>query len=769
MTTGENNEGGTLLLAALAATVFAAVRIETAWSVGWTFAQVAVYVGGAAVLWAGLQWTDAFRWNSPRWMPVAVTVWVLAPCVWEAVARRLGVGDASEILLLACLQNAALVLAAFSHRRRCQQTAVLLASFLVLFALVMGTTRAVFLLAGLYGVLVLWWLMARYWDRVAGARAAINVQRCLPVRSSVLVGTIIAVLAAGAALGGVGGTTYVLRGFLPTSGGDRWNDPYARAGVGDGDAMVAAREEAMSFGPVESELFLESDMPTLYDMFNEQYGDPPKPKGQRERAIALDSGTVKETHQQTAQTQRSGREFSTLRKQIELHRKPLADRDAPAMLYVVGRVPLHLRLETFDAFDGAVWTRTQGATDLPPPVVEKQGDRTWVAVRPNCAWPILRGTDFHAVKFINLKTVRVPSPPLLDALHIDRLDQADFFAWTNDGQIEMPGRDHIPQLTVVHLRSSGMNLEPLRAQDFVGSPVGSRGLGRSGPPEGGTASVAAATTAAAWTRDVPRGWRQVETIVARLRRGFELDGNVRAPQDCLDTIAWFLDARRGPDYLFATTAAVMLRSLGYSTRLASGFYARPERFDHRAGQTAVLAEDVHVWTEVCIDGRTWIPIEATPGYAAPRERLTWRQWAAGVARDAAGWAGRHAVLLAVCLSVALAGWFQRVAVLDALGYAAWRLAASGRAEQRVRWTIRLLEWRGWYAGRPRPREATLSSWYGEVAGRLPADTAAALQQFLRSTERILYAPPTTFPSGAGEIVSACHRVAREVTGRRLRG
>jgi protein-glutamine gamma-glutamyltransferase len=711
--------------------------LRCAWSrrgVWARLAQAAIFIAGPAALWVGLQRGPVFGPRLDAWMGVAVTGWLLLPCIWEAVSRQLGAGDAPEIIMLACLQNAALMLAAFSHRRRCQQTSVLLASFLVLFALVMGSAWAVFLLAGLYGVLVLWWLMARYWDKVSHARAAVNIQRCLPVRSSVLVGTCLVVLAAGAALGGVGGTTYVLRGFLPTSGGDRWNDPFARAGVGDGDAMVAAQEDAMSFGPVESELFLESQMPTLYDMFNEQYGDPPKLKKKNERAIALDSGNVKHAHQRIAKTQRSGREFSTLRKRGELQRKPLGDRDAPAMLYLVGETPAHLALETFDTFDGTVWKPTRRRA--PPPRslrVKHEGDKPWIDVGLSSGWPILRTSQTHAVKFINLKSNRVPAPPLLAALHIDRLDQADFFGWTADGLIEMTGREQVPQFTVVHLRSSGMNLQALRERDFTagftsaGLPRPAASLGqtrrcvtRAGGLPAGPKNSHGRETAAEWTRGVPRGWQQVEAVVGRLRSEFQVDRDARAPEDCPDAADWFLRARRGPDYLFATTAAVMLRSLGYPTRLVTGFYARPERFDRRAGQTAVLADDVHVWGEVCIDGRTWIPIEADAGLrAAPRVALTWGEWASAAVRGAAAGPSAMPPGWPCCWPLAVVGWFQRLAVLDALGYAAWRLVAAGSAERQVRWTIRLLEWRGWCCGRPRPREATLSDWYGRVAASLP--------------------------------------------------
>ena len=99
-------------------------------------------------------------------------------------------------------------------------------------------------------------------------------------------------------------------------------------------------------------------MPTLYDMFNDMYGELPKPQKEQERNIGLAPSEVKETEQRIARTERSGREFSAVRRKIERKPQPLDDRKSPAMLYVVGRVPLHLALERFDAFDGREWTHS---------------------------------------------------------------------------------------------------------------------------------------------------------------------------------------------------------------------------------------------------------------------------------------------------------------------------------------------------------------------------------------------------------------------------
>src|SRR5690606_22644437 len=108
------------------------------------------------------------------------------------------------------------------------------------------------------GINLLWLLMARYWERVQRTHAASCVKLCLPVRASVLGGVLALTILLVIVVGAAPSSAYVLTGFMPSSGGNQWSSEFARSGVGDGDAMVAAKENALSFGPVESELFLES-------------------------------------------------------------------------------------------------------------------------------------------------------------------------------------------------------------------------------------------------------------------------------------------------------------------------------------------------------------------------------------------------------------------------------------------------------------------------------------------------------------------------------
>ncbi|MFM7930897.1 MAG: transglutaminase domain-containing protein, partial [Pirellula sp.] len=73
-------------------------------------------------------------------------------------------------------------------------------------------------------------------------------------------------------------------------------------------------------------------------------------------------------------------------------------------------------------------------------------------------------------------------------------------------------------------------------------------------------------------------WNRVEAIVDGLRK-FKNDPTASAPVDCKDVVDHVLDAKRGPDYLMASAAAVMIRQLGIPCRLCTGFFASEKRFD----------------------------------------------------------------------------------------------------------------------------------------------------------------------------------------------
>ena len=96
-----------------------------------------------------------------------------------------------------------------------------------------------------------------------------------------------------------------------------------------------------------------------------------------------------------------------------------------------------------------------------------------------------------------------------------------------------------------------------------------------------------------------------------------------------DALASFLDSP-GEDAhcaYFASATVMILRHLGYPTRLVSGFFAHEPSGD---GIT-VRGRDAHAWAEVHVPQKGWVLIEATPATGLPSgdaESVSWfsRQW-----------------------------------------------------------------------------------------------------------------------------------------------
>ncbi|TWU05160.1 Transglutaminase-like superfamily protein [Symmachiella macrocystis] len=776
------SEFGTLLLATVAAIALFIPRFESTRSVSLLIVSALLSAGLPWGIWWFLREDQSPKNKLIQYAPVIITAWVLWSMLTELFSRAIGLGEAPEILMLTTLQNAGLITAAYSHWRRCQQVACLISSFLTLYVLIICSQPVVFVLAGLFGVMMLWWLMARYWERVSNTYASHRSDRCLPVRSSVLASVAGGLLLLAALFGTTGGATYVLGGFMPTSGGNSDSNDLARSGVGDGDAMVAAQEDANSFGPVESDLFLESEMPSLYDMMNEAYGEPLKPPKKRERAMGLPQGNMKITHQRTAKTERSGKEFSTVRRMVERTKSDLKDRKAPALLHVVGRVPLHLAIERFDTFNGRDWEHSNEKLNHSNLSLQRQDEKPWVQVQPAANFAIPGGLETHGVKLINLKTKRVPSPPQITAVHIDKIDLVDFYGWSTDGVVELPQRDLIPQLTVLYTQSAKVNLTSLRELDFTESfrtprqfredqqnswaAITSTTMKRhlEIPPQ----SQKAATLAAEWTKGVPRGWQQVEAIVSHLRSEFTRDSLATVPEASDDVVSHFLNAGRGPDYLFATTAAVMLRSQGYPTRLVTGFYADPQNYDRAGGQTIVLPEDVHAWAEVGVGGSKWVAIEPTPGYEPPPEVLTWKQQFAQLAAAMLSWLKANVVLLLSGGLVLFSIWYTRFTWLDWGFISLIRLWRWGHPIHRIRATLYMLEYRSWLAGLPRPATVTVRQWYLDRSEGLSEKSRNQLSFFINILERTLYAPATLQTTDRDQTAHACRNAIQHLRTPQLR-
>ena len=88
------------------------------------------------------------------------------------------------------------------------------------------------------------------------------------------------------------------------------------------------------------------------------------------------------------------------------------------------------------------------------------------------------------------------------------------------------------------------------------------------------------------------------------------DPDTPAAPEGTDFVTHFLNEGRGYCMHFATTATLMLRSMGIPARYVSGYVA-----DTVAGEWVDVPDyNAHAWVEVYLGGYGWQPVEVTPGY-----------------------------------------------------------------------------------------------------------------------------------------------------------
>ena len=98
----------------------------------------------------------------------------------------------------------------------------------------------------------------------------------------------------------------------------------------------------------------------------------------------------------------------------------------------------------------------------------------------------------------------------------------------------------------------------------------------------------------------------------RTRFGYTLDLPPTPPKD---PIANFLfERKQGHCEYFASSMAVMLRTLGIPSRVVNGF--RSDEFNDLTGNYVVRAKDAHAWVEAYFPGYGWQTFDPTPGGAA---------------------------------------------------------------------------------------------------------------------------------------------------------
>ncbi|MEX1041266.1 MAG: transglutaminase-like domain-containing protein [Pirellulaceae bacterium] len=752
-----------LLLASLAVLVLQLSLYQGSLGPWWDWLEIGLVV---AIAW----WLRPRETNSETATAIPASVVLLALGVFFGHlvlegffwAAHLPAGHTMEAQLALAMRNLMLLLAFQTAQPSLVRMSSLLSLVLVSFGFFCAIHWTLTTLMLIYALVGVWWLIGSYWDRLQGHFPA-GVSREVPIVPALSAIGIAAVTAA--LLVGVVGTDRAARalaGFMPSSGGNQISDDRATSGVGSGDNLVSGTEDAMSFGPIESEVFLESKLPSLFDVSNDMYNDPTEKQKTAKKAISLAPSTMVHRHNRVANSKKQSQEFSTVRRKGQTQKRELKDTKSPALMYVKGRVPLHLRMTIYDHWDGIALHAAQEHSSGDLQLVTRHS-KPWYLLPGLAPESLVANEEYHLLKLINIKTERVPTPPHLARFHIKQVDRLDMFDWAEDGSLRMMN-EWIPQLTVMHMHSQLVDRNQLTSHSHSSTFLRTE-PNREEAADEEPYPVAAELTELAqqWVCDIEPGWPQVEAVVARLRSEYQHDMNHLVSEDTEDALADFLLREgAGPDYLFATAAAVLLRELGYQTRVVSGFYVWPERYDALTMQTPVLDEDIHFWLEVNPDGKIWYPLEPTPGYEllAVEPTLWQRALSLLVTAGAKVWSVRYPLLL---LSVVLAvlGYFRRTVLSWSLiPLTWWPLGHDPR--RKIRWTVRLLEAQARLRGFGRPEGTTMAQWLESIA-RDSDDDHVSVETFLRMVHWANYAGSMNCPWNRVEIHTACqaaHKLIR---------
>lgn len=674
-------------------------------------------------------WLFLHRGKRTLGVLISAVLTLVCPVMVSFLGRSNGLGTSWELVGLTTLGVGAMLLALLGRygvgqRGKEGDLSVVCSGFLVLFTTSSADDPRAVLFAIVWAVGCLWWLVTNHWERLE-VRLPQSVQRVPRVRAySTFLGVLLFAAAAVLVWGRVQQSEPLSWGFMPTSGGERWSDPGAKKGVGNGDMVVAAREHASTFGPVETDVFMDSPEPSLFDMFDDTIGEPFK-KDKTEKAIALLQQAASDGEGKTSESDQGGTAFTTARKPAQRNDGLQSNRSSAALQWI-GERGEHLAMERWSHFDGIEWTEKSVGGDRQVTAQDVSG-KPWFFFEKGGPVGLLCEVKPQAVKFLRLKSARIPAPATNVGVHIADVDREDFFAISGDDVLMMTGRETVPPQTVVRLLSRDIDGDLLRGQGYFTAyerewQAMTNGLRRAGE------------LAREWTQGSQRGWEQIESVVDHLREDFQWDRN--QPIDPQDPLADFLSKRRGGEHLFATAATVMLQSLGYNARLVGGFYAHPDDYDRLTGETAIGADDAHVWVEVQISQGVWIPLEPTPGYLPPTLR---RHWVYRVAEVVARfWTYGIMVVLAFGLI-----YWRRIWLVDHLTRFGWWLMQPLAIQHRIHWWGLLLDLRCRMARNPRPSGVPRRKWINEIVDGGCA-LNGALQRCFDAADGVIFGARTPY-------------------------
>ncbi len=260
--------------------------------------------------------------------------------------------------------------------------------------------------------------------------------------------------------------------------------------------------------------------------------------------------------------------------------------------------PEPLRIVTVDSFDGDVWEPSSlgGAVQL------TSGGLLPAARGTTAATPAERYTATVTVEGLDQQWL--PLPYAAERVRVD----GQWVVYPDSLNVIGAGgeRTEEGQQYEVTYRQAGPTAEALAA-----APA---------PPEDVVARYAQLPTdlppiIAATAQEVVAGAGSGYDEAVALQEWFRSEGDFRytlsAPEAESDSaLADFLGSKEGYCTHFASTMAVMARSLGIPARVAVGFLPGSRTGD---GEWEISVDDAHAWPELYFEGAGWLRFEPTPG------------------------------------------------------------------------------------------------------------------------------------------------------------
>jgi hypothetical protein len=416
-------------------------------------------------------------------------------------------------------------------------------------------------------------------------------------------------------------------------------------------------------------------------------------------------------------------------------------------------LPVHLRTNAYEDFDGTQWSQ-EGSGWSGHALHDLTTPDTWFEIDGLSPDSNSTGSSKYRIRIGALVSDTLPLPAFAYSFHLGRVVRSSLLKWKAPEVLQMTHRS-VPPGTVLDVTC--VTFDPAQLP-----PSGWKHIAPSTQPIVTDSRVS--SLAHKWTDGQPQGWQQISSVINGLQDQCRLNRFYRPNETTPDRVAEFLFvSHQGPDYLFATSAAVMLRSLGYSTRLASGFYAGPADSDPQKQQAVLNAINTHFWAEVQLPTGQWAIVEATPGYSVAGPQTP---WIARTAKAVRVWFNAEWGWLVGGISFVALAILNRLRLLDLFSLLCLTVWPGGTVASRARRIFWWIEVRARWAGSKRSSMTTPARWVRSI--RLHNEPTQSLDAFANIINWAFYAPSIASPLSAAECQSVCRAVRLHLTASRMR-